>query len=206
MRSGPVPPTNKNYMQKRIYIIHGWGGYPEEGWFPWLKKELENHGFLVIIAKLPQSDEPRINIWVPALKEIVGVPNEQTYFVGHSMGCQNIARYIETLPENIKVGGAVFVAGFFKELSGIEDDEVEHSVVNEWMNTPLDLQKVKSHLNKSIAIFSDNDPFVPFSNQEEFKNILGSKIILEHNKGHFSGENGIIELPSVLSSVLEISQ
>ena len=30
---------------KRVYIIHGWEGYPEEGWFPWLKKELEDRGF-----------------------------------------------------------------------------------------------------------------------------------------------------------------
>lgn len=24
---------------KRVFITHGWDGYPEEGWFPWLKKE-----------------------------------------------------------------------------------------------------------------------------------------------------------------------
>jgi len=28
-------------MQKRVFIIHGWDGYPEEGWFPWLKKKLK---------------------------------------------------------------------------------------------------------------------------------------------------------------------
>ena len=26
---------------KRAFIIHGWDGYPAEGWFPWLKRELE---------------------------------------------------------------------------------------------------------------------------------------------------------------------
>jgi len=29
---------------KRVFIIHGWGGNPEEGWLPWLKKELEAKG------------------------------------------------------------------------------------------------------------------------------------------------------------------
>ena len=29
---------------KKVFIIHGWEGYPEEGWFPWLKKELESRG------------------------------------------------------------------------------------------------------------------------------------------------------------------
>ena len=36
-----------NHMNKRVFIAHGWDGYPEEGWFPWLKKELETKGFEV---------------------------------------------------------------------------------------------------------------------------------------------------------------
>lgn len=101
-------------MHKRVFIIHGWDGYPEEGWFPWLKKELEAKSFTVFVPQLPKPDEPRIDNWVPELRKVVGNPDEQTYFVGHSMGCQTIARYLETLPEGVKVGGAVFVAGFFK--------------------------------------------------------------------------------------------
>lgn len=27
-------------MAKRVFLIHGWEGYPEEGWRPWLKKKL----------------------------------------------------------------------------------------------------------------------------------------------------------------------
>ena len=26
---------------KRAFIIHGWGGHPEERWYPWAKNELE---------------------------------------------------------------------------------------------------------------------------------------------------------------------
>lgn len=192
-------------MQKRIFIIHGWDGYPEEGWFPWLKKELEARGFAVFIPQLPKSEEPRINNWVPKLQEVVGVPDEQTYFVGHSMGCQTIARYLETLPEHTKVGGAVFVAGFFKRLTNLEDDDVTRSVSKEWLTTPLNLEKVKVHLKRSVAIFSDNDPYVPIDNKEDFVAKLGSKIIIEHDKGHFNGSTGTKELPSVLHAVIEIA-
>ncbi|HUT96097.1 MAG TPA: alpha/beta fold hydrolase [Candidatus Paceibacterota bacterium] len=192
-------------MQKRVFIIHGWDGSPEEGWFPWLKKELETKGFNVIIPQLPRPEEPRINNWVQKLKEVVGIPDEQTYFIGHSMGCQTIARYLEMLSENIVVGGVVFVAGFFKRLIGLEDNDMVRDVVREWLETPLDLQKVKSHLKKSIAIFSDNDPYVSLDNKEEFADTLKSKIIIEHGEGHFSGSTGTTELPIVLSSLLEIS-
>src|SRR3989338_6321554 len=157
-------------MPKRVYIIHGWEGYPEEGWFPWLKKELETLGFDVVVPQLPNPDEPRINNWIPKLKETVGNPNEQTYFVGHSMGCQAIARYLEGLPENIMVGGAVFVAGFFKRLTNLEDDDIVRSVYKEWLTTPLNLEKVKIHLKKSVAIFPDNDPYVSLDNQDDFEN------------------------------------
>lgn len=193
-------------MQKRVFIIHGWDGYPEEGWFPWLKAELENRGFAVFVPQLPKADEPRINNWVPVLKVAVGIANDQTYFVGHSMGCQTIARYLETLPEDEKIGGAVFVAGFLKRLSNLEDDDGVRSVSQEWLQTPLNLEKVKSHLDRCVAIFSDNDPYVPMDNQEEYREKLGAKIIIEHEKGHFSGSTGTTVLPVALNSVLEISQ
>ncbi len=192
-------------MQKRIFIIHGWDGCPEEGWFPWLKKELEIRGFDVFIPQLPKPDEPRINNWVPKIKEVVAIPDEKTYFVGHSMGCQAIARYLEILPENIKVGGAVFIAGFFKRLANLEDDDVVRSVVEEWLKTPINLQKVKTHLKKSVAIFSDDDPYVPMDNKEEFADVLGAKIVIEHNMGHFCDSVGIAGLPIVLEAVLEIA-
>lgn len=193
-------------MQKRVFIVHGWDGYPEEGWFPWLKKELEIKGFVVFVPQLPQPGEPRINNWVPKLREVVGIPDEQTYFVGHSMGCQTIARYLESLPEDKKVGGTVFVSGFFKSLTNLEDEEDVRSVANEWLTTPLNLEKVKNHLPKSVAIFSDDDPYVPMENKEDFINKLGSKIIVEHSEGHFSGSTGIVELPIVLDSLLEIAK
>ena len=192
---------------KKVFIVHGWVGYPEEGWFPWLKKELEDKGFEVFVPQLPDADNPRIQNWVPKLAEVVGSADTDTYFVGHSMGCQTIARYLETLPDGVKVGGAVFVAGFFKRLTGLDDDKETRDVEKEWLSTPISLEKVKSHLLKSIAIFSDNDPFIPSDNQDDFRDKLGSRIVIEHNKGHFNEEEpSVWELPSALEALLEISK
>jgi uncharacterized protein len=187
-------------------MLHGWDGSPEGGWFSWLREELKNRGYVVIAPQLPKADEPRIKNWLPTVKEAVGIPDEETYFVGHSMGNQAIVRYLESLPENVRVGGAIFVAGFLKRLTNLEDEEVVRDVADEWLKTPLDLEKVKTHLDKSIAIFSDNDPYVPLDNQDEFKNILGSKIVILPNKNHFSGDDGTFDLPIALDSLLEISK
>ncbi|MBI2017978.1 alpha/beta hydrolase [Candidatus Daviesbacteria bacterium] len=188
--------------QKRVFIIHGWDGYPDEGWFPWLKKELEQNGFLVRVPVMPEPAEPKIEAWVSHLASIVGNVDENTFFVGHSIGCQTILRYLETLPINQKAGGAVFVAGWFT-LTDLETEE-EKRIGKPWLKTPIDFEKVKLHIRKFFAVFSDNDEIVPLNNKEIFEQKLGAKVVIEHNKGHFSGDDGITELPVVLSSLIHL--
>ncbi|MFH1956824.1 MAG: alpha/beta fold hydrolase [Patescibacteria group bacterium] len=187
-------------MKKRVFIIHGWEGNSKNHWFPWLKKELEKADFEVIVPDMPNTDEPKIEEWVPFLADLVGEPDENTYFVGHSIGCQAISRYLEIL-ENKKVGGAIFAAGWF-HLINLEGPE-EEKIVESWIKTKIDLRKVKDAANIFIAIFSDNDEWVPLSDKDIFEKELGAEIIVEHNKNHF---DGIKELPIVLESILRMSK
>ncbi len=193
-------------MTRRVFIVYGWGGHPEDAWLPWLKKELESHGFEVHIPRLPDADHPRIDMWVSTLAKAVGTPDECTYFVGHSMGCQTIVRYVQSLGESVETGGAVFVAGFFRRLTGMGDGPESKATQDHWLNAPVNLEEAKKRLSKSIAVFSDDDPYVPIDNIADFRDILGSKIIIEHGKGHYSGQrDATTELPIVLECVLEIA-
>ena len=185
---------------KRVFIVHGWGGHPEEGWFPWLKKELEGRGFKVFVPAMPDPDEPKIETWIPFLTKLVATPDLNTFFVGHSIGCQAIIRYLETLPEDIKIGGAVFVAGWYN-LRNLETEE-EKRIAGPWVNTPRNDERIRKVVNKAVAIFSDNDPFVLPENQESWREKVGAKIIVEHNKGHFSGNDGVLSLPSALEAIM----
>lgn len=190
-------------MTRRVFIIHGWDGYPEEGWFPWLKRELEKRGFDASVPAMPNPGEPRIEEWIPFLADIVGKPDQNTYFVGHSIGCQAIIRYLQTLPDGTKIGGAVFVAGWYN-LRNLETDE-EKRTAGPWVNEPRDDKKIREVVNRAVAIFSDNDPFVIPENQDSWRERVGAKIIIEHNRGHFSGSDGITELSSALNSILELA-
>lgn len=182
----------------RAIIVHGWRGYSEKGWLPWLKRELETRGFEVSIPQLPPSDK-KINIWVRELESSVGTPDDRTFLVGHSIGCQTIVRYLERLPEGVKIGGIVFVAGFLKPIRNHSD---MREINENWVAQPLNFKKVKMHFDKSVAIFSDDDPYISLDNQSEFKDKLGSEIVIEHKHKHLIGEP---ELPSVLNAVLKIS-
>lgn len=94
-------------MRNRAFIIHGWGGRPEEGWRPWLRDELAARGFEVAVPAMPDTDHPRMDAWLAKLSETVGAPDEHCFFVGHSLGVITILRYFEVLVKRHKVGGAV---------------------------------------------------------------------------------------------------
>ena len=186
-------------MTKRAFLIHGWEGRPEEGWRPWLKKELEKKGFKVYSPAMPDAAHPKIDAWVKYLTKVVGTPDKDCYFVGHSLGCITILRFLETLQENQKVGGVVLVAGFTSNL-GYEE-------LQSFFQKPVNWERIMSHCKKFVAIHSDNDPYVSLHyGQEFFKQKLDAEVIIEHDMKHFSGDNGINELPSALEAVLKLSK
>ncbi len=193
-------------MTKRVFIIHGWDGYPEEGCFPWLKKELEKRGFQVFNPAMPEPLNPQINTWVSFLKKQVGVPDKDTFLFGHSIGAQTILRYLESLNESEIIGGAVFLAGWVHLTDKAFETEEDSKIAKPWLETPINWDKVKSHVGGFIGIFSDSDSLVPLTDSEIFREKLGAEIIIEHNKGHFSGSDGTTELPSALNSVLELAR
>ena len=192
---------------KKVYIIHGWDGSPREPMHKWLKKELENKGYEVIVPTMPNASEPEINTWVSYLKKIVGKPNDGTYFVGHSIGCQAVLRYLETLDSQIKIGGAIFIAPWMSldENTIKEEGKEVKLVAKPWIETPINWKKVKVHTDKFVCIFSDNDPYVPLSNQKLFEKNLNARIITEHNKGHYTKSDHIEENQTVVNELVVLS-
>jgi uncharacterized protein len=186
---------------KRVFIIHGWDGAPTNAWIPWLKHELESRGYLVQAPAMPHPEHPTIQDWVSDLAVQVGTPDADTFFVGHSIGCQAILRYLETI--NHPVGGLVCVAGWFRLLHMQSDSE--KVIAKPWLETPFNFEKIRQMLPRVIAIFSDNDEDVDLGNKALFETYLDAKTMTEHDKGHFSDDSGVTELPSVLSAVEELA-
>ncbi|MBU0999981.1 alpha/beta hydrolase [Patescibacteria group bacterium] len=175
-------------MNKRVIIIHGWGGSPQNGWMPWAKLEFENRGYEVIVPAMPLSDYPKIENWIPCLGDVIGKLQPTDILIGHSMGCQAILRFLERKPKDQKVGKVILVAGFGRYLTGLTEEE--QRIAQPWLDVPLDLDKVKTKADSFIAIFSDNDPFVPLEkNKKLFEEKLGAQILIEHSKRHFNEDS-----------------
>ena len=175
-----------------MFLIHGWDGNPQNHWFPWLRAELVARHFKVFGPQMPHAAHPKVSEWLGMLSEWVGKPDEETFFVGHSLGCIAIARHIASLSPKATIGGAVFVAGFSGNINIPE--------IAEFYTLPFEPEKVRVRGGKFVAIFSDNDPYVPLDKALEFARDVGAKTILEKGRGHFE----VRALPSVFEAVLSI--
>lgn len=178
---------------KRVYIIHGWGGSPTSDWIPWLGEELEKKEFSVTVPEMPDSDKPSMENWTSFLSSLVAQPDLETYFVGHSIGCQAIVRYLSKLQE--AAGGALLVA----PLTDPDGANVP------WTNEKADIEGAKTHAKKITVIYSDNDDYVPADASIAFGNSLGAKLVLDQGKGHFSDADDVTQLPAALSELIEIT-
>jgi predicted alpha/beta hydrolase family esterase len=181
---------------KRIFIVHGWAGSPNGDWIAWAKQAFEQKGFQAVAPEMPDTLRPSIDAWVSHLRQVVGVPDSDTYFVGHSIGCQTILRYLETV--HTKVGGAVFVAGWFG-LENLENAEVEE-IAKPWLITPINLEKVRAVLPKSVLLISSNDDYGAFEENVQKFTELGSKIVLLQGAGHVTFGDGFAELPQLVEA------
>jgi len=185
---------------RRVFIVHRWDGTSKSDWYPWLKRELEKKGFKVVVPTMPNTSEPKISDWVNHLRNVVGKLDSETYFIGHSIGCQTIMRFLEKEDYNSKIGGIIFVAGWFR-LDNLEGEEVE-TIANSWTTTPIDFNKVKSKLSKLIVFLSSNEPYgFVEENTRTFEERLNAKVIIEEDKGHFTGDDKVIELPEILAEI-----
>jgi hypothetical protein len=188
---------------KRVFLIHGWDGSPKEPMHIWIKKNLESRGFGVYVPNMPNPSKPEIKSWVKKIEETVKLANKEDIFIGHSIGCQAVLRYIEKLDKNEKVGKVILIAPWMHlDKQTIKEEGKESiKIAKPWMETPIDFSKIKTHCNKFVAIFSDDDPYVPLSNINLFVNHLNAEILILKKKGHFDPSHNIDKLPELLNFI-----
>lgn len=184
---------------KRVFIVHGWYGSPNEDWFVWLKRQVGGSA-RVHILPMPDPASPKITPWVATLARAVGKPDKDTFFVGHSIGCQTILRYLTKHPSEI--GGAVLVAPWFTLKAKAMPKREEKAVASPWLTKEIDIHPL--HARKFFALFSADDPYVPLSNMRTFRR-LGATVAMQKRKGHFwSPEDGMKTIPVVRKELMRM--
>lgn len=92
----------------------------------------------------------------------------------------------------------VLVAGF--------SEPIGYDEIKSFLDAPVEFEKIKTHTNKFSAIHSDNDPYVPLEQGETFKQKLNAELTVLEGMKHFSGKEGITELPQALDAILKFAK
>ncbi len=184
-------------MAKRVFIIHGWGSNPDSGWIPWLKKALMKKGFQVLTPAMPNTYRPKKEAWIKHIAKIIGNVDKQCYFVGHSLGCIAILRYFESLKREEEVGGCILIGGPL-------DNRGYYHELDSFYIKPIKWDAIKLHCKKFIAIYSNDDYYVPLYHAGVLKKRLNAELVIKHGMKHFSGSDGFTKLPIALESVLKL--
>ncbi len=177
---------------KTVFIFHGVEGHPKENWFDWLKQKLENKECNVIVPQFPTPENQTLENWLEVLEEYKNFINENTLFVGHSLGVPFALNVIE---QN-KIGKAFLVSGFF----GKAENDFDESMKT-FAQRDFDWGKIKSNCEKFYVFHSDNDPYIKLEKGRELADKLDAEFIVVKDAGHFNEESGYTEFELLLEKI-----
>lgn len=167
----------------KFFIIHGAHGNSKENWFPWLNQKLSDLGQEVIIPNFPTPKNQNLDNWFKEFKKYEARLDDDTVFIGHSLGAAFTLSILEKLKHKIKA--CYFVSGFIEPLNN------EVDIINKtFIEKEFDFDKIKQNCKKFVCYQSDNDYFVPITTSEHLSTKLNAETITIENAGHFNSDSG----------------
>ncbi|REF28652.1 hypothetical protein BDD26_3598 [Xenorhabdus cabanillasii] len=190
--------NSDRFSGKKVIIVHGYTASPLSHWFPWLKEVLTEQGADVIVPELPDSLSPKPEAWAKKLTEVVPRADGNTIFIGHSLGCVTLLRYLEAICSTTdQIGGYILVSGFDSTQCTLPELA---SFTLHTLNYVL-LREVTKH---RISIISSNDEIVSPQSSHALANSLQTEIINIENAGHFLDREGFTRLLPVYDALKTI--
>lgn len=180
-----------------VFLFHGAYGSPSENWFPWLKEELENIGCEVIVPTFPTPKEQTLDNWLKVFKKFEQHVNENTVFIGHSLGVAFILSLLERPKARIRA--SFLVSGFVTRV--IDPKDQVNTINKTFYDKKFNWEKIKENCKDFHVINSDNDPYVSPEIAEKVSTQLGVELIIIEGGGHFNKKSGYEKFPQLLDMV-----
>jgi predicted alpha/beta hydrolase family esterase len=181
-----------------IYLIHGFTASGKANWFPWLQEQLQKNSIELIVPDMPNSDDPYLMPWLQKIEDISKEINEDSIFIGHSLGCITTLQFI--LKKNIKIKGAILVSGFMDE----NPMEVQKEGLSQFVDAFVDVEEVKALIPYRVVITAEDDDIVPTAATKKMAERLDAKLIELNSGKHFIDRDGFTEFPEVLDLIINL--
>jgi predicted alpha/beta hydrolase family esterase len=178
---------------KKFVIIHGTKGCPEGNWFPWLADSLKEQKADVVVPRMPTPEGHSLENWLREFSHQVGVVNEATTVIGHSIGATFLLRILER--REVPIARAVFVAGLFERIGIAEYDQLNSSFIE----APYDWGVIRKNARSMICLSGEADPYVPAAQGEDLARRLGVENRIIPRGGHLNAEFGYTSFPELLA-------
>lgn len=158
----------------------------------WKKTLEENLGkdFEVILPEMPSSWNAKYEEWKIWFEKFIPFLESSVVLIGHSLGGTFLVKY---LSENVfpkKIEATFLIApGFY--------DETSREHLADFL-FPDDLSKLEKQTEKLFIYQSEDDPIVPFSDLEKFKDAFKTSIIkVFDDRGHLNQD----EFPELVEDI-----
>ncbi|XP_019399605.1 PREDICTED: putative hydrolase RBBP9 [Crocodylus porosus] len=171
---------------------NGAGNVEISNWYGWVQKQLEKMpGFQCLLRNMPDPITARESIWLPFMESELHC-DKQTIIIGHSSGAAAAMRYSETH----QVYAIILVSAYTSDLG----DNNERA--SGYFNRSWQWEKIKSNCRRIIQFGSTDDPFLPWSEQQEVADGLAAELHKYTDRGHFQNTQ-FQELVSVVKGILD---
>lgn len=184
-----------NLTMNKVYLIHGYGGWPNGAWRTSVIKALEQKEVYACALPMPSSEDLILNDWIEEIRRVVKRDkNHKVFLIGHSLGSTTILRFLEK--HNLKVEGVILVSCLIKP--------VENKAIGLFVSEPFDFEKIKHKSKNFVVIHGKNDSRVPFEQGKVLASKLDCELIGIENGGHLTGSEGWKEFPQVIQVLEEM--
>ncbi|MBL4559884.1 MAG: serine hydrolase family protein [Labilibaculum sp.] len=179
----------------KIYLIHGYTASPDSNWFQDFKKNVAKENIEISILKMPNSQSPKLNEWIDYMEKFVKEIDEQTIFIGHSLGCVTLLNFLSTF--NIPKISALFLVSGFVESSPIP-------ALTEFVRPRLNYNYLKQLTSTRIVISAVDDDIIPYEYSKTMAERIDAKFTLLTEGKHFIDRDNFTEFPFLIKEIKKL--